>query len=228
MVGERLTKARQHSGITQAGLALALGPRYDQTMVSHVEAGRKGLRLDGAIRAAEVLGVSLDYLTGLSDDPTPATQLSEQLSVYAPAHLKKRGASDAAIYRDIPVLEIAAAAGGGATVLDETPVGRISFQQDWLNRNDINALQSVIIKVQGESMEPTLPAGCSVLVDRSRRERQDGCVYVLRTEDGLVVKRLSQQGGHWRLLSDNPVWVPVAWTPETEIIGEVRWTARVL
>ncbi len=161
--------------------------------------GKQGLLLPSIREIASELGVSVGSLV----DP-PST------------------------YRDIPVLEIAAAAGGGATVLDETPVGRISFQQDWLSRNNINALQSVIIKVQGESMEPTLPAGCSVLVDRSRRERQDGCVYVLRTEDGLVVKRLSQQGGHWRLLSDNPVWVPVAWTPETEIIGEVRWTARVL
>ena len=42
-------------------------------------------------------------------------------------------------------------------------------------------------------MEPTLPDGCSILVDRSRRRRLGGHVYVVRSpDDGLVVKRLDK------------------------------------
>ena len=43
-------------------------------MISNVERNRSNLLLDGAIAAARVLGVSLDYLTGLTDDPTPAPE----------------------------------------------------------------------------------------------------------------------------------------------------------
>ena len=69
--GSRLALARKRAHVTQAELAAALGDRYDQTMVSAVERGRAALRLDGAVRAAQALGVSLDYLTGLTDNPRP-------------------------------------------------------------------------------------------------------------------------------------------------------------
>ena len=49
-------------------------------MISAVERGRSALRLDGATKAAQTLKVSLDYLTGLTDDPTPAAQLARQLA----------------------------------------------------------------------------------------------------------------------------------------------------
>ena len=32
--------------------------------------------LDGAVKAARKLGVSLDYLVGLADDPTPSAELT--------------------------------------------------------------------------------------------------------------------------------------------------------
>ncbi len=41
-------------------------------MISHVEANRSSLLYDGLVKAARVLGVSIDYLAGLTDDPTPA------------------------------------------------------------------------------------------------------------------------------------------------------------
>ncbi len=45
-------------------------------MISHVENNRTGLVRDGLIQAARVLGVSTDYLLGLTDDPTPAAELT--------------------------------------------------------------------------------------------------------------------------------------------------------
>ena len=123
--------------------------------------------------------------------------------------------------------QIAAAAGGGAEVLDETPLGHLSFQANWLARHGINPIQSTIISIAGESMEPTLPEECTVLVDRSRRRRRAGHLYVLRTEDGLVVRRAGRNStGHWELRRDHPAWEPVAWPRGTEVIGEVQWAAR--
>ena len=131
--------------------------------------------------------------------------------------------------RPVEVVEVAAAAGGGAETYDETVVGRLWFRRDWLERHAIDPTQCHVISVRGESMEPTLPNGCSILVDRSqgRRQRRDGNIFVMRTEDGLVVKRVSrEEDGRWVIESDNPAWEAAPWSEDTEIIGEVRWAAR--
>ena len=82
--------------------------------------------------------------------------------------------------RQIEVQELAAAAGGGALELDETVTSRIAFRRDWLDRHGIDPTQCTVIGVAGESMEPTLPDGCSILVDRSRRRRRAGRIFVAR------------------------------------------------
>ena len=131
--------------------------------------------------------------------------------------------------RPVPVRELAAAAGGGALDLDETIVGYLYFRLDWLDQHALDPSQCDVIRVSGESMEPTLPEGCSILVDRARRRRRHDRIYVIRTDHGIVVKRSGRApGGHWQMLSDHPAWRPRPWPPAAEIIGEVRWMARVL
>ena len=79
--GRRLAQSRKRVRLTQVQLAVALGDRYDHTMISHVEAGRSALLFDGATKAARELGVSLDYLAGLTDTPEPAATLAAKVSV---------------------------------------------------------------------------------------------------------------------------------------------------
>ena len=53
-------------------------------------------------------------------------------------------------------------------------------------------------------MEPTLTDGFSVLIHRTSRRRRAGRVYVVRTDDGLVVKHAGQDGaGGWQPISDS-------------------------
>ncbi len=134
--------------------------------------------------------------------------------------------------RPVDVRELDAAAGTGATDLDETVAGRLWFQRDWLDRHGLDATQCVIIGVHGDSMEPTLPRGCSILVNRTGRRRRVGRVYVLRTDTGLIVKRLAKDdAGRWLMLSDSSDQKrhpPRSWTAETKIIGDVRWQGKTL
>ena len=131
--------------------------------------------------------------------------------------------------RPVAVHQLQAAAGGGALDLDETVKSYAYFRHEWLSRQGLVADRCSIIGVMGESMEPTLPEGCVILLDRNRRQRREGRIFVLRTEEGLVVKRAGKGGGGgWQLVSDHPRWPNAPWPDDAAIVGEVRWMAREL
>ena len=204
MQGERLAAARKRAGLRQVDLAAALGDRYDQTMISHVESGYSAMLLDGAVKAARKLGVSLDYLVGLTDDPTPSAELS--IAEITPEIRQLPGA------RPVPVRRLRTAAGSGAVDLDEEVEAYAYFGHEWLSRQGLVADRCSIISVMGELMEPTLAENCVVLVDHNRKRRLKGHIFVVRKSDGLVVKRAGKDdSGDWLLESDHPAWEPEPW-----------------
>ena len=134
----------------------------------------------------------------------------------------------AAGFGPVTVVDFASAAGDGAVDAVERASGVVLFRKDWLAEHGLDAAQCSVIKVRGESMEPTLPDGCSVLVNRASRRRQAGRIFVIRTEDGVVVKQLAVEGQTWFLLSSHPDWQPVEWPAGAEIVGRVEWMAMSL
>ena len=84
---------------------------------------------------------------------------------------------------------------------------------------NLNATRYAIIRVCGESMEPTLLDGCPILFDRNRRE---GRIYVVRTDAGLIVMRAAMRGGAWDLASDNPAVEPEPWPANAGTVGAGR------
>ena len=139
---------------------------------------------------------------------------------------------DPAGTRSVQMIEVGAAAGGGSCDLDNAPVrGPVWFRRSWMDVRGIDPTRAVVISVVGDSMEPTLPSGCKILVDRERCDRRAGRIYVVAAPDGLLVKRLElDEDGAWVLVSDSdsPEWADAPWPPEAEIVGEVRWMAREL
>ncbi len=132
--------------------------------------------------------------------------------------------------RSVQMVEMEAAAGGGAYNLDDAPVkGPVWFRRDWIDSRGIDPTRAVVISVRNDSMEPTLPAGCKILVDRNRRRRHVGHIYVITTPDGLIVKRMGKgKDGSWLLVSDSdsPDWPDVSWPDDAVVDGEVKWMAR--
>ncbi len=220
MLAERLAEARRRAGMTQIDLAVALGDERTQQMISLVERGHRGLRPDDLVKVARELAVTTDYLLGASHDPAPASQIRATYDGGRNEDQAEPG------IRPVAVLEVMAAVGSGAQVYDETPVGVLWFRDNWLRRHRINPRHCHIIGVRGDSMEPTLTDGSQVIVDRSRQELRAGRIYVMRTEEGVVVKRAKRNAQGWWLMSDNPEWPPLFLTEETDIIGEVRWMGR--
>ena len=233
MLGQRLAEARKRAGLMQVELAVALGDRYDQTMISHVERGRSALLLDGAVQAASELDVSLDYLVGLTDDPTPSAELAAKLDALADPEGLAGVSAEIHQFpgtKPIGVYRLGSAAGSGALDLDETIKTYAWFRQEWLSRKGLIAERCGIISVEGESMEPTLPDGCVILMDRNRTRLRSNRIFVLRTEDGLIVKRAGRNGRRWLMVSDNDNgdWPTLPWPREAKVIGQVVWSAQEL
>ena len=170
----------------------------------------------------------------IPDDPWPALAARRGITLTAdlagPDALRIEAANEDDLppaARSMAAREVEVAAGGGAVNLDEAPEkGRLWFRRDWLDRHGIDTTQCVVIGVRGESMEPTLPDRCSILVDRSRTRRRDGSIFVLDADDGLIAKRLGKDGRRWQIVSDHPSWEPAPWPRHAQVIGEVRWASR--
>ncbi len=117
------------------------------------------------------------------------------------------------------------------TLYDGPPPGSAGeslwFKRDWLHRHGLDPTQCLVVRMQGDFMDNTLPDGCSVLVDRSRRQRREGSIFALRTDHRLVVGRAARNSaGGWLLESDRTERDAIAWPDDAEVIGEVRWMAR--
>ena len=82
VVGDRILVRRKSVGLKQVDLAAAMGVEYTQSTISHIETGRRGISVERIIDCASALGVSSDWLLGLTEDPTPADELSRRLAEY--------------------------------------------------------------------------------------------------------------------------------------------------
>lgn len=125
---------------------------------------------------------------------------------------------------DVPRLPLGAAAGAGALVAEEQPIGAFRFSASWLRQQGLDPRMLSAIRVEGDSMEATLRDGDEILVDRTPRPLRDG-IHVVRTGDLLLVKRIDLgRAGAVTLVSDNPAYRPIELAPdEVEVIGRVVW-----
>lgn len=134
--------------------------------------------------------------------------------------------------RLIPKLAIGASAGPGALNDVETLAGKIGFDEKWLRKQGLDPSNLSLIRVDGESMAPTLNHGDDIMVDRSAPAAgfRDG-IYVIRLDDVLMVKRLAKGPvGRLSVLSDNPAYPdwPDIDGATIAIVGRVVWTGRRL
>ena len=193
-------------------------------------------------RAAEIISaLGLEVYIGppredsvSSRSPVERLEVTLREAIKALDEMKKEAAlapsdTEAAVkMRHVEVVELEAAAGDGAASEWERVKGRVAFRADWLKRHRLDPEQCRIMGVMGESMEPTLPDGCSILVDMTRKRLRSGRIFLVRGEDGITVKRAVREGRKWILESEHPAWEPIPWPNSAEVVGEVRWMARTL
>lgn len=133
----------------------------------------------------------------------------------------------------IPRLSLGASAGPGSLDDDERPAGTVGFDRKWLRDIGVRPEAVSIIRVDGESMAPTLGDGDEIMVDRDdATDRLRDGVYVLRLDGVLMVKRIAvgPRRGRFSILSDNPHYPdwPDIDPALVDIIGRAVWSGRRL
>lgn len=131
----------------------------------------------------------------------------------------------------VPRLPLGASAGAGTLDEDEGAADAIAFNERWLRDLGGRPESLSIIRVDGESMVPTLGHGDDIMVDRSdAADRLRDGIYVLRLDDALMVKRVAMtlRRDRFSIRSDNPAypdWEDV--DPDSvTIVGRVIWAGR--
>ena len=127
---------------------------------------------------------------------------------------------------------VSVSAGPGAIVSEELGKPYFAFDERWLKALTPTAASNLsIVRVEGDSMAPTLNPGDDILVDLgdSSQRLRDG-IYVLRIDDAVVVKRLALNpvGRRATIQSDNPAYPDWPDCPLDTIncIGRVIWSGR--
>jgi phage repressor protein C with HTH and peptisase S24 domain len=129
---------------------------------------------------------------------------------------------------------VRASAGPGSFAGEERARPYFAFDERWLKTLTPSAASKLsIIRVEGDSMAPTLSSGDDILVDLADgpARLRDG-IYVLRADDVLVVKRLAMHptGRRVTVQSDNPAYPdwPDCDVDAIHCIGRVIWAGRKL
>lgn len=201
----KLLDLAQKRGVSLAGLSEMIG-RNSSYLQQFIRKGSPRKLEEGDRRVlARFFGVAESELGGAEENSVPPSL--------------SRGD-----WIEVPRLPLGAAAGPGAFGSDERPFDSFRFSKRWLKEQGLSGADLSTIRVQGDSMEPTLNDGDEILVDRSQRGLRDG-IHVVRLGDALMVKRLAPAGpGRAMLLSQNYAYPPIEVAlEEMEIVGRVVW-----
>lgn len=181
-------------------------------------------------RLVEASGISEDWWLhgGL---PPPAPQWPEKPAPDRGPRIEQQITD----YIAIPLYNgVSAAAGAGSIIDHERPDDMLMFKEAWV-RVELGARPQdlYLIRVSGDSMEPTLRAGDAILVNRRATLPDREGVYILRLNGMLVVKRLQAlPGGRIRVISDNAAFTSFDVTrselegDDMAVIGRVVWVGR--
>jgi phage repressor protein C with HTH and peptisase S24 domain len=127
---------------------------------------------------------------------------------------------------------VTVSAGPGAVVIEEIGKPYFAFDERWLKALTASQPSKLsIVRVEGDSMAPTLNAGDEILVDLGDgSERLRDGIYVLRIDESVVVKRLAlnPKGRRFTVQSDNPAYPdwPDCSLEQINCIGRVIWAGR--
>ncbi|GEK71558.1 MULTISPECIES: XRE family transcriptional regulator [Halomonas] len=132
-------------------------------------------------------------------------------------------------YAFVPLYDAQCSAGGGAWNENCRVLTHLSFTRYSLRKQGLTPEHLSAIRVDGDSMEPVLHSGDTVLIDHTRTTIEGEGIYVIRLDDHLYAKRLQRHFDGLAIISENHAYeritVPRDRLEELEVIGRAVWAA---
>lgn len=121
--------------------------------------------------------------------------------------------------------------GHGAQWDNERVRRKLAFRSKWLRYRGLQPENLRVVFAKGDSMEPTIHSGDSILVDITDANLSDGSIFVLRIGDDLFAKRVQVHiDGSITIISDNKEYreqrIPVTELGLLSVIGKVVWIGK--
>ncbi len=231
--GEKLRALRNAKTLSLQELAWRMN--VSRQTIHEWETGKSKPRMERVAMLAESLGVSQgDLLDDAMEPLTPEPRWSarEPVATYptlqpilAWEHPEDLPEGEFVM---VPRLGVRLSAGNGHEQV-EIEFGKATpqaFRAEWVREKRLRPNKLAAMNATGNSMEPAIFNGDSLLVDTSQTEVLDGKVYALWYDGGERVKRLYRlPGGGLRIKSDNSdfptVEVTAAQLEHVRILGRV-------
>lgn len=132
-------------------------------------------------------------------------------------------------FRRIPKVAARLSAGTGSFETGPEVSDYLSFPTAWLSRKGAAAAM-VAMEVFGQSMEPLIREGDTVLIDQSQTRIMAGAIYAVGVDDTILVKRLEKHPDALVLCSDNTDFSPIRLDAhaleKVRVLGRVIWSCR--
>jgi len=134
-------------------------------------------------------------------------------------------------FASVPKVKARLSAGGGSFEVGSEIEGYYAFRRDWLTTKGAPD-RMVMMDIFGNSMEPEMKDGDTILIDESQKDVLAGAIYAIGVDDTIMVKRLEKHPNKLVLLSDNTDYAPIFLGKEeigsVRVIGKVIWICREL
>ncbi|MBC3906232.1 XRE family transcriptional regulator [Undibacterium umbellatum] len=202
-LASRLLQARTKKGLSQEQLARLVG--VSQSTIGNLEAGIR-LTSRNITAIAEALDVDPRWLADgkgtMSATNNDAGSVVALDVPYRPVTIADPNDPEWVEVRKVQ-LKLAAGISGFSIDHDADDGQSLPFRRGWVEKNGFAPSKLVAIKVKGESMEPSLYDGDTVVINTADIKPKDGEVFAVNYEGEAVVKRMVRDLGQWYLASDN-------------------------
>lgn len=223
-------------GIESFGLRLKelIGDDSLRSFAMAIDASEGGVRkwftqatkpsFDKMVRIARRYNVNLEWLcTGEGQKYVDIARIADQVSIECEEFCEE--------YALIDGYHTEVSTGHGTTWAEQPVQRRLAFRKRWLSYRNLQANNLRVVFAKGDSMEPTIHSGDSILVDTSVHHLSDGSIFVLSLGGDLYAKRLQKRiDGGIEVISDNKEYtnqvVPIGELEQLQIIGKVVWIGK--
>lgn len=232
---DRLQTRMKALGLTAADIIKLTG--VSKGTVSFWVNGKNGATGKNLLSLAKVLRCSPEWLTDGKNPPDTEPQSRSNATMLGPISVwdDETPLDDDEVY--VPFLkEVELSAGSGRTVIEKSSSRKLRFGKQTLRNQGVQFDQAVCVTVHGNSMEPVLPDGSTVGVDKGSTSVKDGKMYAIDHDGELRVKTLYRiPGGGLRFRSFNQDEHPDEEYSAVElaekhisVVGKVFWYSVLL